>query len=399
MTELYNLKIFCMEHKPKLLFITSRFPFPLEKGDKLRAYHLIKGLSQHFRIYLVALSDEPVKEEWLDELKSYTQEIHVFNLSRWGILFRLCRNVFQNWPFQLAYFTDFLTQRRVKKILYALQPDHIFCQMIRPAEYVKHYHHCRKTLDYMDLLSVGMERRKGVSKSFKRFIFSMESQRLKEYEQRIFHYFEFHLMISQQDVNGMPHPQRNHVRVIPNGICTETFAPVSKRNPTHDLVFVGNLSYAPNIDAIYWLCENVLQHRKDLTLLIAGANLGNKLSNYVQRFDNVTMLGWQDDIRSVYLRGKIFIAPMQIGTGLQNKVLEAMALEIPCIVSSLAAAAIPNSPVKVANSPEEVMAAIDEFLHSDHEAALVGKEGRNFVKEHYSWHTWTHAINELIRQH
>lgn len=388
-----------MEAKPKLLFMTSRFPYPLEKGDKLRAYHLIKGLSKHYEIHLISLTDEPILEPWKSELRPYTAAIHIFTLKRWGIFFRLAMNVAQQLPFQLAYFTDFFKKRRVSRILQVVKPDHIFCQMIRPAEYVKHYHHCRKTLDYMDILSIGMERRKMQMKGIRRWIFSTEAQRLKEYEQRIFNYFEFHLMISQQDADGMPHPQRNAMRVIPNGICTQTFQPKKDVAPDHDLVFVGNLSYAPNIDAIHWLCEKVLRNRRDLKLLIAGANLGHKLSAYCQGFDNVTMLGWQDNIQQVYARGSVFVAPMQIGTGLQNKVLEALSMELPCIVSSLAASAIPNSPLIVANEPEEFTQAIDRLLSLPKEAAQLGVKGRKFVEEHYSWENATNCIYDLIRQH
>lgn len=388
-----------MELKPKLIFITSRFPFPLEKGDKLRAYYLIKGLSKHFNIYLISLTDEPIKSLWRDELIKFTQEIHVLPLSRWGIFFRLSLNLFQHHPFQLAYFTDFTAKRRVSKIIQRVQPDHIFCQMVRPAEYVKHYHHCRKTLDYMDILSVGMERRKVQKKGLLRWIFGIEAQRLKEYEQRIFNYFELHLMISQQDANGMPNPQKKAIHIIPNGISTDNFTPIPEISPSYELVFVGNLSYAPNIDAIYWICENILRSRKDLRLLVAGANLGNKLKNHVQKFENITMLGWQDDIRQIYARGKIFIAPMQIGTGLQNKVLEAMSMELPCIVSGLAASAIPNGPMVVANTPEEYTASIDWLLSKPEEAINIGKKGREFVQLEYAWESWTNSINELIRLH
>jgi glycosyltransferase involved in cell wall biosynthesis len=90
---------------------------------------------------------------------------------------------------------------------------------------------------------------------------------------------------------------------------------------------------------------------------------------------------------------------MQIGTGLQNKVLEALSMELPCIVSSLAASAIPNSPLIVANEPEEFINAIDRLLSLPKEATLLGEKGRKFVEEHYSWETSTNCIYDLIRQH
>ena len=388
-----------MNHKVTLVFITSRFPFPLEKGDKLRAYYLIKGLSEYFNIHLMALTDETVQTAWIDELTPYTHKIEVFKLSRWRIGLRLLFNILYSRPFQTAYFTDFFIQREILKKLHQIQPYHIFCQMIRPAEYVKHYHHCHKTLDYMDLLSLGMERRKNRLRGLKKRMVEMESHRLNEYEQRIFHYFEHQLMISQQDANGLPYPHRKHIQVIPNGIDTHKFNPSTSIEATFDAVFVGNLSYAPNVDAVHWLCDNLLAQRPQWNVLIAGANPSSKLDAYLKGKGNVRMLGWQDSIQSVYSRGKIFLAPMQIGTGMQNKLLEAMAMELPCITTSLAAEAIPNSPVIVANTSEEMLQAMDHLLMNPEYAKQLGREGRAFVQKHYAWDAWTEKIRRIIHRH
>jgi sugar transferase (PEP-CTERM/EpsH1 system associated) len=381
-----------------MVFITSRFPYPLDKGDKLRAYHLIKQLSLNYDIFLIALSDEMVRPEWGDELVPYTIEIRIFRLGKIGILFRLLQNVLQSKPFQIAYFTDFLIQRKIKKLLVDFEPDHIFCQMIRPAEYVKNYHRCRKTIDYMDILSLGMERRALKSSWISKLVFKLEAQRLVDYEQRLFNYFEFHLMISQQDANGFPYELRNKLIIIPNGIDTEYFAPNVDIKPSFDLVFVGNLSYAPNIDAVKWMCLNILKNREELRLLIAGSDLGPGLKSFVDRYPNATILGWQEDIRSIYAKGKIFLAPMQMGTGLQNKILEAMAMQLPCITTSLASAAIPESPLIVANLPHEMLASINMLLHNTEHAIQLGQHGRVFVQSNYAWETCVSRYEQIIAQ-
>jgi sugar transferase (PEP-CTERM/EpsH1 system associated) len=387
-----------MGHKKRMVFITSRFPYPLDKGDKLRAYHLIKQLSLNYDIFLIALSDEMVRPEWGDELVPYTTEIRIFRLGKIGILIRLLQNVLQSKPFQIAYFTDFLIQRKIKKLLVDFEPDHIFCQMIRPAEYVKNYHRCRKTIDYMDILSLGMERRALKSSWISKFVFKLEAQRLVDYEQRLFNYFEFHLMISQQDANGFPYELRNKLIIIPNGIDTEYFAPNVDIKPSFDLVFVGNLSYAPNIDAVKWMCLNILKNREELRLLIAGSDLGPGLKSFVDRYPNATILGWQEDIRSIYAKGKIFLAPMQMGTGLQNKILEAMAMQLPCITTSLASAAIPESPLIVANLPHEMLASINMLLHNTEHAIQLGQHGRVFVQSNYAWETCVSRYEQIIAQ-
>ena len=347
---------------------------------------------------MVALSDEEVKPEWRNKLVQYTVDIRVYHLGRIGIILRLIANMLQSKPFQIAYFTDIIIRRKIKKLLVEFEPDHIFCQMIRPAEYVKNYHRCRKTIDYMDLLSMGMERRAKKSSFFKNFVFKLEAQRLADYEQRLFNYFEFHLMISQQDANGFPYELRKRLTIIPNGINTDYFAPNFEMVPLFELVFVGNLSYAPNIDAVKWMCRNILKHREDLRLLIAGSDLGSGLKSFVKGYANVTILGWQEDIRATYAQGKIFLAPMQMGTGLQNKILEAMAMQLPCITTSLVSAAIPESPIIVADFAEEIIATIDALLGNTEEAKRLGQKGRTFVLKRYSWENWVTNYERLIDQ-
>ncbi len=377
-----------MSDRPKLVFITSRFPYPLEKGDKLRAYHFIKGLSTSFDITLIALSDPSVSDEWLKELDPFVATTHVFKLNKPKQIFRLGLNFFLQAPFQVAYFTERKIKRQVQQILKNLNPDHIYCQLIRAAEYVKNYHDCYKTLDYMDALSKGMERRMENAPFYAKFIFRMEATRLREYERRIFNYFEFHTMISLQDTYYIAHPEQTKIIVVPNGIDTQYFSPIPAVKKEFDLVFVGNLSYAPNVDAMVWFEKNVMQSNKDLRLLIAGANPSQKMLHLQKKNANIEVEGWQEDIRLAYARGKIFIAPMQMGTGLQNKLLEAMAMELPCITTSLANDAIhakEDLQIFVCNRGTEMADQIRILQQDTTLASSIGKEGRAFVEANYSW--------------
>ena len=280
-----------MDKRPTLVFIASRFPYPLEKGDKLRAFNLLKGLSKTHQIHLIALSNEDIKESWYKEVKPFTSEITVYKLNPILQWIRIIFCLFTNQPFQLAYFTSLKIKRKIKKQLVALGPDHIFCQMIRPAEYVKNYHHCHKTIDYMDTLSVGMERRAQKASWATRWIYKMEAIRLKEYEQRIFNYFEFQTMISQQDVHYIAHPDQRKIHVIPNGIDTDFFRPMKGSEAPYDLVFVGNLSYAPNIDAMQWFAAHVLKHEPNWRLLIAGANPSGSFIQSLKKYPNINGVG------------------------------------------------------------------------------------------------------------
>jgi sugar transferase (PEP-CTERM/EpsH1 system associated) len=388
-----------MDKRPTLVFIASRFPYPLEKGDKLRAFNLLKGLSKTHQIHLIALSNEDIKESWYNEVKPFTSEITVHKLNPILQWIRIIFCLFTNQPFQLAYFTSLKIKRKIKKQLAALAPDHIFCQMIRPAEYVKNYHHCNKTIDYMDTLSVGMERRAQKAPWATRWIYKMEALRLKEYEQRIFNYFEFQTMISQQDVHYIAHPDQRKIHVIPNGIDTDFFHPVKGSEAPFDLVFVGNLSYAPNIDAMQWFAAHVLKHEPNWRLLIAGANPSGAFIQSLKKYPNISVEGWQPDIRTAYARGKVFIAPMQIGTGMQNKLLEAMAMGIPCITTPLASealAVVSGEDLLVARNAEEFLEHIRFLLKNQEKAEVIGSQGRTRVKKIYSWEGAISALDALL---
>ena len=373
--------------KQKLIFITSRFPFPLEKGDKLRAYYLIKGLSEYYEIYLIALDENDISLDQKTALSPYTKEIHDFTLNQSARIFRLFLGFFNSKPFQINYFTSRKYKKQIELLLNKIKPDHIFCQLIRPAEYVKNYHDCPKTLDYMDALSKGMERRIQKVNLFTRIAISMEAQRLKEYERRVFSYFEFQTIISAQDQNYIAHPDQKQMLVLPNGIDNAFFVNLDI-NQKFDFVFVGNLSYPPNIDAVNYILDNILPMYPDKTVLVAGAKPSKQLAAKLTKVKNCTLLAGVTDIRTAYLQGKIFLAPMQIGTGMQNKILEAMALGIPCITSSLVNNAIQGKHKEhlwVADQIHEIKEGVDWLLADENNYKKIQEDAKVFIKNQYQW--------------
>ncbi len=381
-------------HKPTLVVVLPRFPYPLEKGDKLRAYHQIIGLSDAFNVVLFAVTDAPVPRESMDKLAHHCTQIAVFQrgpLSKFLNLF-LC--LFTQKPFQVGYFYSYRNAKRMHKRLKEIQPSHIYCQLIRAAEYIKDYHDCPKTIDYMDALSKGMERRIDHAPWYSKRLFRIESIRLKNYEVRIFDYFEHASIISHQDQALIYHPKRKDIACIPNGIAPTFFE--RPNAPTDvDIVFIGNLSYAPNIEAVEFISSQILPKNKSLSCLIAGATPSTLVEKLCAK-SNIQLLGWMDDIREAYCRGKVFVAPMMIGTGMQNKLLEAMALGIPCVTTNLAGdpiGAVNRESICIANTAEEFITTIQELLTDEDFYTKIATNGKAFVRKNYSW---SHANAQLI---
>jgi glycosyltransferase involved in cell wall biosynthesis len=380
--------------KPKLFMILSRFPYPLEKGDKLRAYYQLRELSKDFRIHLVCLSDTPVSIDNLKQIHVFCEELYVFRLTPLGLIWRILVQLFSDKPFQVAYFYSHFIHLKIKKILTSIKPDHVYCQLIRTSEYVKNYHACPKTIDYMDTLSIGMKRRSEISGEIKRIIQKEEAKRLRAYEMKVFDYFENHLIISEQDRSFIAHPDRNKISIVPNGIDLSFFEEKPDK-PEFDLVFIGNLSYSPNVEAASFLIKTLLPQLPNRKLLLAGASPHPRIIKLTARSPYCSLIGWTENIRETYRKGKIFIAPMHIGTGMQNKLLEAMALGIPSVTTSLVNNAIRGKHrehLLVADNLSQMVNCIKE-LENDQELRLrIIKNARAFVRERYSWQT---SVKEL----
>ncbi len=121
----------------KILVVLPRVPYPLEKGDKLRAFHQIKHLSKNHQIHLCALNETDLHPEAINILSSYCDSIHVLNLSKIKILINLTKAFFQGKPLQIGFYYNNKIQKKINKIIEDIEPDRIYCQLIRTTEYIK----------------------------------------------------------------------------------------------------------------------------------------------------------------------------------------------------------------------------------------------------------------------
>lgn len=251
----------------------------------------------------------------------------------------------------------------------------------------------------MDALSMGIERRIKKTPWIYRIVFKIEAKRLKLYERSVFDYFEVKTIISEQDKQLILHPDKQQIHVIPNGIDPHFFEPVAIK-ATKELVFVGNLNYPPNIEAVDFIIKELIPKNTSYKYLISGANPSVSLLKRSSKLSQITLNGWVDDIRTAYLSGKIFIAPMKIGTGMQNKLLEAMAVGLPCITTTLANNAIHavhNESILVADTPEEFISCIDRLLGDSSLYKKIAENGQKLVQEKYSWKKTTLHLTDLIQ--
>lgn len=383
----------------KIVVLTSRIPFPLEKGDKLRIFHQIKHLSQTHEICLICLNESSEKID-TSVLKEMVAELHIIELAKWKIPFRMFFALFHKLPFQVTYFLEWSNKKKIETIIQNFKTEHIYCQLIRTSEYVKDLFQFEKTIDYMDAFSAAAMRRAGSGKGIRQLFWKVENERAKNYERSIFDYFNNHSIISLQDRNLLAIPFNKKIDIVPNGVDTLNFNNLNLPKK-HDIVFAGNMNYPPNIAAAIFLVEEILpkliSQFPEITLLIAGANPSSEVLNLGSA--RVKVSGWMSDIRQAYCESRIFVAPMFIGAGMQNKILEAMSSELPVVTTSLAAEAFSEknqSKIIEANTTFEFAKAIQYYLLNEAAQNSDGKTNRLYVEEKYSWKISNKKLDQCL---
>jgi len=228
----------------------------------------------------------------------------------------------------------------------------------------------------------------------------LEYKRLINYEREIFDYFDNKTIISIPDKNLIPHKNKEEIHVIPNGVDHSYFKPVIKEK-TFDVVFTGNMAYPPNVDAAEFLIKDIMpkvwKNMPDIKVLLAGASPVKKVLSLRSKL--VEISGWMDDIRDSYSSAKVFIAPMRIGTGLQNKLLEAMSMKIPSITTPLANDALQakdGAEILIGADATELANQIIELLSNEKLYEIVSQNGYNFVHNNHSWENATEKLNTII---
>jgi glycosyltransferase involved in cell wall biosynthesis len=308
---------------------------------------------------------------------------------------------FKKIPLQVAFFYHDGIKKKIERLAEEIKPNHIHCHLIRTTEYVKEISKITKSLDFMDAFAKGMEKRQVIEpNSLKRLLFAYEKNQLNKYEAKVFQFIDKFCIISNQDKHSIQSPRANEINIVPNGVDFESFYSKTLEKK-YDLLFMGNLGYPPNIDAIQFLSNEiipiVLKHKPTIKLLIAGINAPKHIRKLQSQ--NIDIIENFEDISDSIAISKIMLAPMKISIGLQNKILQAMAMKTPCIVSTLSNNAI-NAPNKKAvieaNTAVEFSKEIIELLNNEKKAFEIGDEGYKFVREHYSWEAQNDLFTKLI---
>jgi glycosyltransferase involved in cell wall biosynthesis len=258
----------------------------------------------------------------------------------------------------------------------------------------------------MDALSVNMQRRADSSYGISRWLADIEATRLRHYEQYIAKRFDSLSIITDLDKSYFPTAVAQRMQTIPNGIVVPPEpAPEAGDETTgneakpYDVVFTGNLGYFPNATAARLLVEHIMPQvwatHPDTRVALVGAEPGpdiRKLANH-----RVIVTGFVPSMTAELLKSRIFVAPLFAGSGLQNKLLEAMSVGLPVVCSPLPARSLGvehQRECMVANNPSGFAQAIIQLLDAPEACRRLGLAGQRYVHQNFDWEQALHPLFE-----
>jgi polysaccharide biosynthesis protein PslH len=377
-------------NRMKLLFVTARFPYPPYNGDSHRAYHQIKRLSRDHEIVLFSLSDKLVSEEAYSHVSQFCERIEIAYLSRWRALWNMAAGFATRSAIQVRYFNIPDAASRLQALLQQGQLDLIHATLIRVTPYVWNTDGIPVVVDAIDSLGLSLGTRRRQIHGLKRLAYEVEYRRVRDFEKAVARKFPALIVISEQDREALG---GDRVYVVPNGVDTEQYAYTGiEERDASTLIFTGNMAYDSNERAVMWFANQVWPIVRaacsDARLQIVGVGPGKRVRALARPGTGIEVLGMVSDIISYLQRATIAICPMQAGSGMLNKVLEALAVGVPIVATSTANAgvgAVHGRDLLVADNAADFADAILKLLNDREKRDHLATSGRAYVEGRFSW--------------
>ncbi|ACU58587.1 glycosyl transferase group 1 [Chitinophaga pinensis DSM 2588] len=387
-----------IEKKRKCLLLLTRIPYPPVGGDKLKSYHLIKILNKHYDLNVIVITDESADNADANQfLSTHSAAYKIFSFPKHRFYINALAGLLGKEPIQVAYYYF----REVKKYIDGLLPqtDFIIANLIRTVKYIE-YTDKPKFLDIVDSIAINYKNAiDKVSSVFWKSIYKVEIPRITAIEERSIRTFNATFFVNKQESEHWA--QTGKVRWIPNGVNPKLYD-YSKTNPQYRnaIVFFGKMDYQPNIDAVTWYLKNVHSLiSPDLVFYIVGVHPAPAVIKLAEKNKNVIVTGFIEDPYEIINSARAVIAPMQTGAGIQNKILESMALGKVVVATSLAARPIVGArdgeDLLVSDDPVQFAGYLNELGQDNHPYAKVAANAK-ILMQNYTWERYEKTLTALI---
>ncbi len=392
-----------------ILYLVHRLPYPPNKGDKVRSYNLLKHLVSQHQVFLGTFIDDPEDEPHIATLRSLCADLYVAKLDPRRAKIRSLNGLLADEPLTLRYYRDASLQNWVDTTCkrHKIDAAVIFCSAM--AQYVENMPRLPTVVDFVDVDSAKWTQYAAKHRWPMSWLYRREGQFLLDYERQIASRAARSFFVTESEVALFTRlaPECNvRVEAMCNGVDSDYFSPLPERPTPYSadetpIVFTGAMDYWPNVDAVTWFAKEVL-----LSLLIKWPNarfyiVGRSPTPEVAALasEHIIVTGTVTDVRPYIQHAAVVVAPLRIARGIQNKILEAMAMERPVIASDECAAAVDaifGQELLTSNTPADYIQTITKCLENPLASSALGQAARKRVIERYSWKAHMSGIDPYI---
>ena len=321
-----------------LLFLCHRLPWPPSKGDKIRSYHVLRRLAKNYRVYLGTFIDDPADWQYVADVEGVCAEVCVQPLRPWSARWRALTALTRGEALSVGMYRDHVMRRWVENVMAEHQPELALCYSSGVAPYIMAHPKLRRVMDFVDVDSDKWRQYAQANRGLTRMIYRREADRLARFERTVAAQFDASVFVSEAEAaffrQRVP-AAAGKVHGIPNGVDGEYWDPQRDYpNPYQSgdrvVVFVGAMDYRANVHAAQWFAREVwpriLAGRPDARFYIVGSN-PTAAVHALGQLAGITVTGRVEDARPYLAHAYAVAAPLRIARGIQNKVLEALAME------------------------------------------------------------------------
>lgn len=376
----------------EILFLAHRAPFPPDRGDKIRSFHILRHLSARARVHLVAFADDPrdltpapAHRAMIDECVIVPRGTSRARAATAAIA--------RGQPVSIAAFADPAVARAVRDILARRAIDAIYVFSGQMAQYLPDGGP-RAIMDFVDLDSAKFAAYADDARGVARWMMRREARLLGAYERAVAGRADASLFVSAAEAALLPGSI-----AIENGIDSAHFAPARPAVPVMGqgplIVFTGQMDYRPNIDAVTWFARAMLPRIPGVRFAIVGRAPVAEVRALAG--PRVIVTGEVADVRGWLAAASVVVAPLKLARGVQNKVLEAMAMARPVVASAPAAEGIDHAgTIRVARDADGFVAAVRALLDDPSAAAALGQAARAQAIARYGWEARLAPLDGLL---
>ena len=392
---------------PDLLFLTQRIPYPPIKGEKIRPLQILRHLRQSYDVHLGCLVDDPRDQEHVPTVRALCRDAHFATLDRRRAKVTCLRGLLTGEPLSVTFYRDRGLAEWTARVLREVRPEVIFVCSSNMAPYVLDLRD-RRRVCLVDLADVDSEKWRayaGTGRPPMRWVHAREWRRTAELEARIARECDWSTFVSAEEAALFTrlHPAAaNRIRAVSSGVDAAYFDPAlggEAPYPTDrmNFVFTGTMDYPPNMDAVAWFAGTILPLIRQTAPEAAFHIVGSSPAAQVQALaaEGVHVTGRVPDVRPYVAHATACVAPMRIARGIQNKVLEAMAMARPVVVTPAALEGIGARPVEEVLLAETAEAFAAACLDAPARAA-VGIAARQRVLRDYIWAERLRGFDALL---